>query len=169
MRPRQPLAVERHPGMDLGERPAKFLMQPPAAGKAQHCGGQARSIRRRLDQAQILLQQTPGELERVVRRDIPVLAAQAIADCHVVLFEPVRVNPGQVFDDHRQRFGARGFRTRFRPEHLRVALGQQAVTFRDLRRITRVDFEPFRFGRGHESHGHSIRSGFERQVDRFWR
>ena len=141
-RPRQAFGIERHRTVHRGERAAEFLGQAPAAGKAQHGGGQHGGVVVVLDDAEILLHQPAGEFQRIAGRrgEVPVLAGQLVAQRVAVASEPVRMMRGEIVGDHVQCLGTRGIGGGERGEYIgmtfvRAADGVRAVRVDSGRRV----------------------------------
>ena len=170
-RPRQAFGVERHRTVHLGERPADLLGQAPAAGKAQHGGGQYGRHRVVLDDAEILLHEQAREFQRIVgwRGEGPVLAGEEIAQGVAVAGEPVRMMRGEIAGDRVQRLGTCGIGCGECGEYGGMAFVEQPMAFAQFGSIAVVEFEPCRFGKRDQAHGHAIGAGLERQMERFGR
>ena len=60
----EPVGVERHRAMHVGQRAAELLEQTPAGAEAEDAGGQERDPVAELEDAEILLDQAGGDGER---------------------------------------------------------------------------------------------------------
>ncbi len=166
-RARQALAIQRHRGVHRGQGPAELFGETPAAGKAQHGGGQQGALIIRLDQAQVLLHQQPGHRQRICAGvgQVPDFIGQAVVQPVAVAAEPGGVMRRQIGGDHGQRLRTRGVGLRQGGKYIRMLGSQQAPPLREFLGVALIQFEPGGFGQRDQSDRHAVGAGLERQVD----
>ena len=159
--------IARHRRVDRAERPADLVGEPPARRRAQRRPNQpVGSIALRQQQAQILLHQPAGKVERMKPRlrDVPgfpggrdgEMVAGAAVDIGMVL----RQVPGQ----QRQQLGRCVLGFRQRREDLGVSFAQQDLLGGEIGGKALVDLEPGSHGQGHQPQCQPKAAALERQI-----